>query len=166
MPTVSTAPVIILLWVLWRMTKGEILSMVLFLSIFQAASALNLGDMGVAPWILALVLGLLIKLCKGHAMPSFISGTNNRAVRLLLLFAGYALFSGVAYPFFFHGVPVQSSHDSSLAPLTWGIANVAQACYLLAAIVIFLTALLGRREALRSSQIGRASCRERVFGYV
>jgi hypothetical protein len=151
MPTATTVPLILLVLLLWRLTKGQLLSMVLFLSIFQAASGLNFGDLGVAPWILTLVGGLLFKLVKGNTAPSFIPGINTVAVRLLLIFVCYAIMSGLVYPFLFRGVTVISSHNSSLSPLAWGTANVAQICYLLAAVVVFLMALLSSREIISTA---------------
>jgi hypothetical protein len=151
MPTATTVPLLLLVLVLWRVTKGELLSIVLFLSIFQAASALNLGTMGVAPWILTLVVGLLIKLIKSQTAPSTTPDTNTVAVRLLMAFVCYAIFSGLIYPLLFRGVPVQGSHDSTPGPLVLGIANVAQICYLLTSVAVFGLALVSSRGALSSA---------------
>jgi O-Antigen ligase len=151
MPTATTIPLLLLVLILWRATKGELLSIVLFLSIFQAASALNLGTMGLAPWILTLVVGLLIKLIRPQTAPPTTADTNTIAVRLLMAFVCYAVFSGLIYPLLFHGVLVQGSHDSTPGPLALGIANVAQICYLLTAVAVFGLALFSSREALSSA---------------
>jgi hypothetical protein len=151
MPTATTLPLLLLVLVLWRVTKGELLSIVLFLSIFQAASGLDLGTMGLAPWILTLVIGLLMKLVRPRAAPFNTLNTNVIAVRLLMVFVCYAIFSGLVYPLIFHGVAVQGSHDSSPGPLAFGIANIAQILYLLTAVAAFVLALLSSREALSSA---------------
>ena len=80
MPTATTVPLLFLVLVLWRVTKGELLSIVLFLSIFQAASGLNLGTMGLAPWILMLVFGLLFKVVKPQRASFTTPDTNTVAV--------------------------------------------------------------------------------------
>ena len=151
MPTASTVPVLVLFLILWRATKGEVLSIVLFLSIFQAASAINLGDMGIAPWIVALLVGIVIQSAKRQTSPLVVANINVPAVRLLLAFVGYAIFSGLVYPVLFAGVLAQGSHDSSPAPLSLGIANVAQICYLLTAVAVFVLALLSSRQAVSSA---------------
>jgi flagellar biosynthesis protein FliQ len=151
MPTATTVPLLLLVLVLWRVTKGELLSIVLFLSIFQAASGLNLGTLGFAPWILTLVVGLLIKSVKSQTAPFTTPNINTIAVRLLLAFVCYAIFSGLIYPLLFRGVLVQGSHDSTPGPLVLGIANVAQICYLLLAVAVFGLALSSSRKALSSA---------------
>lgn len=151
MPTASTVPLLLLVVILWRVTKGELLSIILFLSIFQAASAINLGDMGIAPWIVALALGLLFKLAKYRTAPLVMTNVNSTAIRLLFAFVGYATFSGLVFPILFSGVLAQGSHDSSPAPLTLSIANIAQICYLLTAVTVFGVALFSTREALSSA---------------
>jgi O-antigen ligase len=151
MPTATTVPLLLLVLVLWRVTKGELLSIVLFLSIFQAASGLNLGTMGLAPWILVLVVGLLAKLVRPQRSPFTTPDTNPVAVRLLMAFVCYAIFSGLLYPLLFQGVLVQGSHDSTPGPLVLGIANVAQICYLLTAVAVFGLALSSSREGLSSA---------------
>lgn len=151
MPTATTVPLLFLVLVLWRVTKGELLSIVLFLSIFQAASGLNLGTMGLAPWILMLVFGLLFKVVKPQRASFTTPDTNTVAVRLLMAFVCYAIFSGLLYPILFQGVLVQGSHDSTPGPLVLGIANVAQICYLVTAVAVFGLALASSREALSSA---------------
>jgi hypothetical protein len=155
MITAATIPLILLSAWLWRLTKGDLVSIVLFLSIFEAASGLNIGGMGIAPWILVLVFGLLLKLIKGTSVPQFMSGINIMSVRLLLAFVAYAFFTGITYPFLFEGVPVLSSHGDMIhaAPLAWGMANVAQLCYLLAVASLFLIATFSSRTNLMTALI-------------
>jgi hypothetical protein len=151
MPTVSTVPLLLLGLVLWKITKGELLSVVLFMSIFQAASAINLGGMGIAPWIVVLLAGLILKTAKRPGALTTISNTNTLAIRLLTVFVCYALFTGIAYPLLFQGVLAQGSHDSYPSPLSLGMANIAQICYLLSAVVVFGMALMSSREAISSA---------------
>src|SRR5450631_1296062 len=106
MPTATTIPLLILVLVLWRKTRGQILPIVLFTSIFDAASAINLGGLGVPPWLFALLLCFVLRLYGGHEKLRFVSGINKTAVRILFVFFCYAVFSGLAYPFIFHGAPV------------------------------------------------------------
>jgi hypothetical protein len=151
MITAATIPLILLTAWLWRKTKGDLISIVLFLSIFEAASGLNIGGMGVAPWILVLVCGLIFKSIKGGAAPHFMAGINIVSVRLLLVFVVYAILTGLIFPFLFAGVPVNSSHSQNgvATPLEWGMANVAQLCYLLAAVTLFLVAAFSSRDSLK-----------------
>jgi hypothetical protein len=139
---------ILLVLVLWRLTRGKLLCIVLFLSIFQAASVLNLGDMGVAPWILTVAIGLSIQFLKRPLSAPALIDTNPTPVRLLMVFVGYAIFSGLLYPILFRGVLVQGSHDLYPAPLVLGIANIAQICYLLAAVAVFGLALFSTRKEI------------------
>lgn len=151
MPTATTLPLIVLISVLWPVTRGQLLSLVLFTSVFDAASALNFGALGVAPWLFTLVAGLAIKTLRGHKPFQFTPGVNRFALKLLLLFILYTSWSGLVYPFVFRGVMVINSHSSSPAPLSWGISNLAQLCYLSAAAVVYLSALGSSREELASA---------------
>jgi len=154
MPTATTVPLIILLIVLWRVTKGELLSIVLFVSIFGAASAINIAGSGVAPWIFVLVIGMCVKAIIGFPRPRLIPGCNAYAIRLLLAFICYSIWTGLAYPFIFRGVLVYSAHHLELgllSPLSWGTANVFQIFYLLAVVVVYLIALSSSRQSLNSA---------------
>lgn len=149
--TATTVPLLIVIAFLWWRTRGQILSIVLFVSVFDAASALNIGSLGVAPWTFALAICLGLKLLRGHRPFHPIRGVNVAAGNALVLFIAYALFTSFVYPFVFQGVPVISSHDVAPVPLSWSIANFAQACYLIAAVVIYLLAISSSREELRSA---------------
>jgi O-Antigen ligase len=153
MPTATTVPLLVLIAVLWRLTNGELLSIVLFVSMFGAASALNFGGSGVTPWIFALVVGGLWKLLKGFPRPRIIPGVNITAVRLLAAFIVYSVWTGMIYPFLFHGVPVYPAHnvDVPVVPLSWGTANAFQILYLMAVATLFLLALSGTRKTLDSA---------------
>ena len=145
MPTATTVPLILLLIVLWRLTKGELLSIILFVSIFGGASAINIAGSGVAPWTFALAIGIALKLFIGFPRPHFIAGCNVTAVRLLLIFVCYAIWTGMVHPFLFHGITVFSPHGGT-QPLSWGTANLFQIFYLLAVVTVYLLALFSTRE--------------------
>jgi hypothetical protein len=151
MPTPTTLPLILLIVILWRLSKGQLLSVVLFTSVFDAASAINFGAFGVPPWLFALFVGLAITIVRGHKPFRFTPGINRLALKLLLLFLLYATWSGLVYPFLFHGAMVLNSHNASPAPLSWGVSNLAQLCYLAAVAVVYLLALGSSREDLASA---------------
>ena len=146
MPTASTLPVLILIALLWRLTKGEVLSIVLFMSAFTAASALNLGALGIEPWLMAFVLCVSVKLMQGIARPKLTRGVNSTAVVLLLLFVFYAVGSAIFSPFLFKGVTVVRAN--SITPLTWSTSNLAQSFYLLVAAALYLLTLTSPVEEL------------------
>lgn len=118
-----------------------------FLSVFSAASALNFGSSGLAPWLFALSAGLLIKLVTGHTVYRITPGTNRKAVWLIAAFLVYACWTGVAYPLLFAGTPVVRM--AAEEPLVWSMSNFSQLCYLLAVATLYVMALGYRREELR-----------------
>ena len=138
---------IILLVLLWRLTKGELLSIILFVSIFGAASAINIGGSGVLPWTFALAVGIVFKVLSGFHRPRFIVGCNVTAVRLLVTFVCYAIWTGLVYPLLFLGITVMSPHGGA-QPLSWGTANLFQIIYLIAVVTVFLIGVFSTREAL------------------
>jgi hypothetical protein len=151
-PTASTVPLLLLALLLWRLTRGNLLAITLFLSIFAAASAFNVGDQGIQPWIFILVIGLVLKVATGYSLPSLPAGLNKVAVRLFGVFVLYSLCSGMLCPFLFQGVTARGSHNLvAPGPLSWSMANLAQICYLLAAASLFVIALSTTRDSLRSA---------------
>ena len=148
--TASTLPLLALIAFLWWRTKGELLPIILFTSIFDAASALNIAGSPISPWIMALVICLPIKYLQGTLHWKPIPGINQGAYRTMLLFVGYGLFSAAVFPFLFRGIPVFNTHNG-LVPLSWTFSNFAQPCYLLAALTVYLLALHSTREQLRSA---------------
>jgi hypothetical protein len=150
--TASTVPLLLLALLLWRLTRGNLLAITLFLSIFAAASALNVGDQGIQPWIFILVIGLVLKVATGYSFPPTPPELNKVAVLLFGVFVLYSLCSGMLYPFLFQGVTVRGSHNLlAPGPLSWSAANLAQICYLLAAASLFVIALSTTRDSLRSA---------------
>ncbi len=149
--TASTIPVLLLIAFLWWRTKGELLPIVLFCSIFDAASALNVAGSPISPWVLALAICLPIKLLTGKLRWKPIPGLNRAAFYGLSLFLAYALFSAMVFPFVFHGILVTNAHNGPNTHLTWTFSNFAQPCYLVAAYTVFLIAIHSTREQLRSA---------------
>ncbi len=147
--TASTLPLLVLIAFLWWRTKGELLPIILFISIFDAASAFNVAGSPIAPWILALLVCLPIKALTGKLRWKPIAGINQSAFKALLLFVGYAVFSSVAFPFLFHGILVSNSHNGLNTHLSWTFSNFAQPSYLLAALTVYLLAIHSTREQLR-----------------
>ncbi len=147
MPTVTTLPLVLIFLVLWRITGGQILSIVAFVSVFSAASALDFGAMGVAPWLFVLAAGLVLKVCTGHRVYRITPGINRPALLFLAAFLLYACWTGIAYPILFAGTPVVRTVAEE--PLVWGMSNFSQMCYLLAAAVLYIMALGYSRQELR-----------------
>ena len=149
--TASTIPVLILIALLWWRAKGELLPIVLFCSIFDAASAVNVGGSPVSPWVFALAICLPIKIFTGRLRWKAIPGLNRPAFYALLFFMIYAVFSSVAFPFLFHGIYVSNARNGLNTHLTWTFSNFAQPCYLIAAFTVFLISIHSTREQLRSA---------------
>jgi hypothetical protein len=135
MPTLTTIPALILILLLWRWTRGNVVAIVAFTSIFDAASVLNFGTLCVSPWLLALVLSLSTALFQGRLRTRVDARINRSALTLLLAFLAWSALSGLVCPLIFAGTPVV--HGITMVPLAWGLPNIAQLCYLAAAAVIF-----------------------------
>lgn len=140
MPTLTTLPFLLLLVFLWRWTRGNTAAIVAFTSIFDAASVVNVGALGIAPWLLALAICLPIQWFQGRLHSRVAAGSVNRVgVYLLVAFVLFAAVSGIALPVVFQGVPVLQLMEQ--VPLHWGMPNLAQLCYLGAACVVFFVTL-------------------------
>ena len=149
--TASTFPLLVLIAFLWWKTKGDVLSIVLFTSIFDAAAALILGGSPVSPWLFALAICLPIKLLSGKLHWKPVDGLNKQAFLMVALFVGYGAFSSFVWPFLFHGILVTNDRNGSNQPLSWSLSNLAQLLYLLATFVIYLLAVHSTREQLRNA---------------
>lgn len=146
MPTATTLPLTILILFLWRQMHGQILPIILFTSVFEAASAFNLGGLGVPPWLFALLICFVLRLVEGHRKLRFAKGINSVAVRILTIFFCYAALSGLIYPFIFAGTPVVNMSGPVAQPLSWSRNNLAQLCYLLAAMIVYFFTVTRTRE--------------------
>jgi hypothetical protein len=124
---------------LWNKTNGRILPAVAFTSVFTAASAVNIGSIGISCWLFTLFLFGSLRVLLGHRPWRIAPGYNRWAMLALLIFVSYAALSAVVFPFLFAGTMV--ARGVTAAPLEWGIPNLAQLCYLLAALVLYLLAV-------------------------
>jgi hypothetical protein len=149
--TASTIPLLILIAFLWWRTKGELLPIIIFTAIFDAASALNLGNTGLPPWILALAICLPIKVLTGKLNTRRIPGLNRSAYYALIFFVAYAIVSSFVFPILFHGIPVSNARNGLNFPLSWTQSNFSQASFLLCSLVVFLLAIHSTREQMRNA---------------
>jgi hypothetical protein len=146
MPTYTTLPLLILIVMLWRWTRGNVLAIVAFTAIFNAASALNLGSLGIAPWLFSLAICLPLKAVTIGVRWHVTRGINRPALNLVLAFIVYAGLSGVLLPIIYSGVRV--SRLMEMVPLSLGMANVSQLCYLAAAAAVFFLAVTSTSKEL------------------
>ena len=147
--TASTLPVLLLIAFLWWRTKGELLPIILFTSIFDAASVLNIAGSPVSPWLLALAICLPIKVMTRTLRWKPIPGLNRPAFVVLALFVAYGVFSSFSFPFLFHGIQVSNARNGLNGRLTWTMSNFSQVGYLLAAFTVYLIGIHSSREQLR-----------------
>ena len=152
MPTASTIPLVLICLLVWRLTKGNLLANVLFISVFGAASALDIGDQGVSPWLFVLAVGMWFRFVSGGLRWSLPDGANRTAMLLVILFVVYAVISGIAFPIAFKGVHVVGARMSSAGgSLSFGSNNISQICYLLACFTVFILGLTSGRGSLRTA---------------
>lgn len=151
--TASTLPLLVLIAFLWWRTKGELLPIILFTSIFDAAAALNFGSTTLAPWIFALIICVPIKALMGKLRWKPIAGLNRSAFQALVMFVAYAVFSSVVFPILFRGILVSNSRNGLDAHLSFTVSNIAQAGYLCFALVVYVLALHSTREQLRNALV-------------
>jgi hypothetical protein len=142
--TASTLPLLALAAYLWYRAKGQLLPVVMFLSIFQAASVLNLGiggfEIGIAPAHFVLILALVKRLSVRTPLQSGAEKPSYAAMLLLTLFVGYAAVSVFTNPFLFRGVPVTNPRAGWDVPLQWAPGYLTQLCYLLLSFALYLAA--------------------------
>ena len=149
MPNASTIPLILLMVFLWVKTKGKILPAVLFTSVFAAASAIDLGSLGISCWLFTLTSFLVVKLLIGHHPVRFTAGLNKTALYAAILFVSYAAWTGMVYPILFRGVPVVRLVATE--SLSWGLSNFAQLCYLMAVVMLYFIAVSSSRDDLQEA---------------
>jgi O-antigen ligase len=151
MPTASMLPLLVVIAALWGCTGGQVLPIVLFTSVFGAASVINLGVIGVPPWLFSFVLCIVLRLVfKGHDRMALAPGYNKSAVCLFLLFVLWTVLSAVCFPLIFQGVFVD--HGSWSGPLTWRVSNLAQVLYLLAVSAVYLLTIGASPEERANAQ--------------
>src|ERR1700730_7082600 len=118
---------------------GFLVPWAILMSVFQAASVINIGGsfpVGIAPFFLVLVLIAL------RFVPRYLAGlfwfSQDDSIltlfRPLTLFAFWGIASAFVLPLLFANTTVNSPRagmDSATLPLHWSMSNAAQAGYLL-----------------------------------
>lgn len=142
--TLSTIPLLLLTALLWYRAKGQLLPVAMFMSVFQAASIMNLSFgslvIGVQPTYIVLLLELARRLTQKRTKKS---GKWRPALPTTLLLAGfvcYATATAVVSPFLFKGVLVSNPKFGHDVPLAWEAGHLNQLFYLLLSFAIYLVA--------------------------
>lgn len=141
--TLSTFPLLALSVILCYRAKWQLLPVVMFMSIFQAASIMNLGggQIGIQPAYFLLLLAIGQKLLSRKRKGEHFGIPPRQATIPLGLFVLYATVSAFVNPILFHGVFVTNAKfgDTSV-PLAWETGHLNQLFYLLLAFVLYLLA--------------------------
>jgi hypothetical protein len=142
--TLSTVPLLLLSLLLCFRAKGQLLPVVMFMSIFQAASIVNLGgagaEMGIGPSFLLVLVVVIKKLCS----PTEIGVSLNQPLKstgiLLILFTAYATLSVFLNPVIFQGVPFTNPKFGFQVPLQPNTNFLTQLVYLLVSVGLYFVA--------------------------
>jgi len=114
--------------------EDGLLGLLIIASVFEAASAINIGDRGIQPYYV--VAAFLIVRALVNFAPGARSNKPMPQGRWLLLFGAIAIASAFVLPFIFAGIPVYDPKigiDDGLLvrpPLSFGLNNVGQAGFL------------------------------------
>lgn len=134
-------PIVILWIVLW---SKHLIPLLVFSSIFQAASIYNLGSFAIAPYYfvsIVVAVKLLFSLTVLKEKIFFANKNLKFALIALFSFGAWGLVSAITMPLIFEGLPVfnpRGGIDEQYyfqARLVWGMSNVAQVVYLLLNII-------------------------------
>jgi len=142
--TPSTLPLLLLAIYLWYRAKGQFLPVALFMSVFQAASVVNLSFgsllIGVQPTYLVLVFAVLSRLSgrRPGNLNAWIPSLNTTL--LLAAFVVYSTASALLHPLLFAGVPISNPKLGFGIPLQWELGHLNQLFYLLLSFAIYLVA--------------------------
>jgi hypothetical protein len=115
--------------------EDGLLSLLIIASVFEAASAINIGERGIQPYYV--VAGLLI--ARAFVNWTFVRRSNRSmpAGKWLLIFGAIAVVSAFVLPIVFAGIPVYEPKvgidDGFMIrpPLSFGLNNIGQAGFLL-----------------------------------
>lgn len=133
---------IVSIWIFFW--SKHLIPLLIFSSIFQAASIYNFNSFAVAPYYFISIIVALNFLSTTIIFNRklYIANRNLRySVVALVVFFGWAMVSSITLPFIFEGMPVFSPKDGIdeqyfyQAKLLWSTSNVAQAVYLLLNII-------------------------------
>ena len=140
--TPSTIPLLALAACLWYPARGRLIPVVMFMSIFQAASVLNISvggaEVGLAPAYLILLIALVNKFVARATKPSKTSPRTARATSILTCFVLYATLSAFINPFVFSGVLITNSKVGARVPLEWSPGYLSQLFYLLISFALYI----------------------------
>ena len=126
--------------------------LLIFSAIFPATSVMNFGSLWIMPYYLLAPIFIALQF-RSAGMDMY--RTHFRGRNLLICFTLFGVFSALVYPVVFSGIQVYSprlgSSDETFYtfPLTFSIANLAQAAYLVVnALVLFAAASLPKSPRL------------------
>jgi hypothetical protein len=133
--TASTIPFLAVAACLLYSAKGQLIPVVMFMSIFQAASVLNISaggaEVGIAPAYVILLIALVNKFVARATKAVKTSPRTARVTSILTCFVLYATLSAFINPFVFSGVLITNSKVGARVPLEWSPGYLSQLVYLL-----------------------------------
>jgi hypothetical protein len=142
--TLSTIPLLLLAAYLWHRSKGQLLPIAMFMSVFQAASIVNLSvgslQIGVQPTYFVLMIALLVRVAGRRPAHSGTWLPNTSTTLILAAFAAYATVSAFVFPILFKGVLISNPKLGSGTPLKWELGHLNQLFYLLLSFALYLVA--------------------------
>jgi hypothetical protein len=138
--TLSTIPLGVLALLLCCWAKWRLLPVAMFMSVFQAASVMNVANsigLGISYVLLLMALGQAYLLTP----PRPKDGRRGRASgsTLVILFGLYATLSAIVFPLCFEGTLYTNPKMGFNVPLRWEPSHLNQLAYLFLCIVLFLT---------------------------
>ncbi len=141
MPTLSTLPLGLLALYLYKRSHGQLLPVVLFMSVFEAASFINVGGTGVQISYLLLIVAIAKAVWRYPKQASLFGTRPKKTTVIVSLFILYAVVSAFTNPVFFKGVLIFNPKLSyEQVPLEWNAAFLNQLFYLLVLFGLYLTA--------------------------
>lgn len=142
--TLSTAPLLALAAFLWYHAKGQLLPVAMFMSVFQAASVVDISAgslvIGVQPTYVILVLAILARFAQKRPNINKKWNPDLSTTLLLAAFVAYATVSAFVHPLLFKGVLVSNPKMGFGVPLKWELGHLNQLFYLLLSFAIYLVA--------------------------
>lgn len=155
--TLSTAPLLLLAIGLWYRAKGQLLPVAMFMSVFQAASIVNLSlgslQIGVQPTYVVLVAALVARFAGRRPVQSRNWIPSTATTLLLAAFVAYAAMSAFVFPLLFKGVLISNPKLGFGVPLKWELGHLNQVFYLLLSFAMYLVAAYWTTPAELSKSI-------------
>lgn len=142
--TISAVPLVLLAAYLLHRAKGQVLPVVMFMSIFAAASIVNIrlggAELGIGASYLLLGLAIAKQLFVKINRPHHIDTPKRSTTLLVLAFTAYACLSELIGPLLFSGTPVINPKFGYVAPLQWQVGVLPQLIYLIVSACLYLVA--------------------------